>query len=200
MTFSPRVSHGHWEPEYYPEAEYTVLNGTGVDGDHMVFSAHCTSGCRSWAGGYLDVSGDHEHAIYALGPREAFGSDDPAAPIKFHEEFGSFELNVKRTLGSPDSPTVNEDSKNSGVKTGGSKGGLSDVKSTVHAVFMVLVFIVFLPSGVLVLRFADSPLWHGIVQGVSLLGGIVGFALGIVTSFNYNRVSSGCSASRVVGY
>lgn len=165
----------------------------------MVFSAHCTSGCRSWTGGYLDVSGDHEDAIYALGPQEAFNSDDPAAPIKFHEEFGSFKVNVRRTFGSPDSPSITDDSKNSGVEVGGSKKGLSDVKSTVHAVFMVLVFIVFLPSGVLVLRFADSPKWHGVVQGVSLLGGLVGFAMGIVTSFHYNRVSPNNLRSMAVG-
>lgn len=191
MTFSPRTSHGHWEPEHYPDFKYTVLNGTGVQGDHMVFSAHCTSGCRSWPGGYVDVSSHNQRAMYALGPQEAFNSDDPAAPIKFHEEFGSFKIDMRRTFGSPDSPAVDDDSKSAGVEAHGSKGGLSDVKSTVHAVFMVLVFIVFLPSGVLVLRFADSPKWHGVVQALSLVGGLVGFALGVVTSFHYNRVSLG---------
>lgn len=189
MTFSPRTSHGHYEPEYYPDAEYSVLNGTGVQDDHMIFSAHCHSGCRSWPGGYMDISSDHQPASYALGPREDFSSDDPAAPIKFHAEFGSFEIDMKRTLGHADSPALTDDSENAGTEAHGSKDGMVDAMSTAHAVLMVLVFVVVLPIAALLPRFADAVKTHAIMQGLSLLGGLVGFALGVKTSFHYQRVS-----------
>lgn len=170
--------------------EYSVLNGTGVRGDHMVFSAHCLTGCRSWPGGYMDISSDHQGASYALGPREDFSSNDPAAPIKFHSEFGSFEINMKRTLGHADSPALTDDSKNAGTTPHGSKSGMVNPTSTAHAVFMVLVFVVVLPIAAVLPRFADAVKSHAIMQSLSLLGGLVGFGLGVKTSFHYQRVSS----------
>lgn len=189
MTFSPRTSFGHYEPKPYTDLEYTVLNGTGVEEDHMIFSAHCHSGCRSWPDGYIDISSDSQPASYAFGPREDFSSNDPAAAIKFHSKVGSFEIDMKRTLGHADSPALTDDSETAGAKAHGSKDGMSDAMSTVHAVFMVLVFVVVLPIAALLPRFADAVKTHAIMQGLSLLGGLVGFALGVKTSFHYQRVS-----------
>lgn len=154
----------------------------------MIFSAHCHSGCQSWPGGYMDVSSHSQPACYALGPREKFRSNDPAAPIKFHAEFGSFEIDMKRTFGHADSPALMDGSTNVGTKAHGSKDGMVDAASTAHAVFMVLVFVVVLPIGALLPRFADAVKTHAILQGLSLVGGLVGFGMGVKTSFHYQRV------------
>ena len=73
---------------------------------------------------------------------------------------------------------------------------MSDGMSTAHAGVMVLVFVVLLPVGVLVLRFGDEVRWHGVLQGVSLLGGLVGAGLGVSVSFSYQRVSPSLQESR----
>lgn len=159
----------------------------------MTFSGHCHSGCQSWPaplpGGYMDVSSNSQPAIYALGPRESLTSNDPAAPVKMHAEFGTFEIDMRRTFGNTDSPSLSEESVSKGTTAGETKTGLVDAMSTAHAVFMVLVFVVLLPLGALLPRFADSVKGHGVVQGVSLVGGLVGFGLGVRASFNYQRVS-----------
>ena len=190
VTFSPRAGHGHYEPLHYPDFEYSVLNGTGIHEDALVFSAHCHSGCQSWPEGYMDVSSHNAPASYALGPREDFKSDDPAAPIKVHAEFGSFEIDMRRTYGKHDSPSLSEGSENAGVEAGGSKKGMTDAKSTAHAVLMVLVFVVVLPVGALMPRFANAVKTHAVMQGLSLVGGLVGFGMGVSCSFYYQRVGS----------
>ncbi|SPO06604.1 uncharacterized protein DNG_09294 [Cephalotrichum gorgonifer] len=199
VTFSPRTSHGHWEPIHYPDFEYTVLNGTGIYEDNMVFSGHCHTGCQSWPGGYMDVSDNNQRAMYALGPMESFRSDDVAAPIKYHAKHGSFKIDMRRTFGNADSPSLSDDSQNAGTESHGWKGGLVDSMSTVHAVFMVLVFIVMLPTGVILLRFQDSVKWHGVMQAASLVGGLVGFGMGVACSFHYKRSWSFTSAHQIIG-
>lgn len=137
----------------------------------------------------MDVSSDSQPAIYALGPREDLRSDDPAAPVKFHAEVGSFEIDMRRTFGHADSPSLSDGSVSAGVVPHGGKKRLVDAMSTAHAVFMVLVFAALLPVGALLPRFADSVKWHGVVQGASLVGGLVGFGMGVSASFRYRRVS-----------
>lgn len=189
VTFSPRYSRGDYEPTYYPQFEYLTLPGTGITDDHLVFSAHCLSGCRSWPGGYMDINDNNQKGIYALGPRESLRSNDPAAPIKYHSRYGSFGIQMGQTLGHADAPELSDKSENQFTEQHEQKSGKFDAKSTFHAVAMILVFIVLLPIGVFVLRVANSVKGHAAIQGISLLGALGGLGLGVITSFHYQRVS-----------
>ncbi|CAI4212268.1 unnamed protein product [Parascedosporium putredinis] len=196
----PRYARGHYEPAYYPNFEYRTLPGTGVTDNHFVVSAHCLSGCRSWPGGYIDVSDDNQKAIFALGPKETFRSNDPAAPLRYHSRYGSFKIALGRTRGAGDAPEVSDGSSNQGTEPHMQRNGRWDPKSTMHAVFMILVFVVLLPLGVFILRIGNSPKWHAVNQFISLLGALVGFALGILTSFHYQRSRKFVSSHQVIGY
>ncbi|CAM1501092.1 Fc.00g102540.m01.CDS01 [Cosmosporella sp. VM-42] len=204
VTFSPRLANGHYEPKYYEEMEIEVLNGTGIYDDHMVFVARCAKHCRSWpAGGsnsgWFDVSSSSQKAIYAFGPKEGFASDRPTAPLKYHQEFGTFTIDSKRTQGVADAPVLTEESENEGTTLDSRQTGKSDWKTTLHGVVMIFCIVGMLPLGVVLLRFGGWVRWHGINQTVALVGVLGGFALGIATSFQYQRSRGFDSTHQIIG-
>lgn len=193
VTFSPRLAYGNYEPRYYPQLRYEVLPGTGIFGDHMVFVAKCIEHCRSWPAsdsnsGYIDVSSPNQKAIYALGPKEGFRSNSPAADLKFHREFGVFTIDMKRTQGSPDAPILDAESKAVGTALDYRKTRKTDYKAGLHGAFMVFFILVLFPLGVALLRLGRWARWHGVNQAIGVAGVLAGLALGILTSFNYQRV------------
>lgn len=193
VTFSPRIAYGNVEPHFFVDMEWDVLDGTGVFDDHMVFTARCTKSCRNWPSGktskgYIDVSSPSQRAIYAVGPREGYASDSPKAPLKMHDEYGTFTIDMKRTRGIADAPVLTEDSESEGTVSNSRKTGTSDGKATAHGVVMILCIIGLMPLGVVLLRFGGWVRWHALNQTIAMIGVLVGFALGIVTSFRYQRV------------
>jgi hypothetical protein len=189
VTFSPRVAYGHYEPQYYPDIEYTVLGNTGIFNNTMRLSIRCTKHCRNWPGGYIDVTDSNQKAIYAVGPGGGIFSDDPATALKFHEDFGQFRIDMKRTIGPGDAPILPAGVRSEGTRLGDYTEGKQDYKATLHAVAMVFCFVGLLPLGVLILRLGNWVKWHALHQAVSLAGVFVGFGLGIAISRTYQRVS-----------
>lgn len=199
ITFSPRLAYGHYEPFYYPEFEYTALNGTGIvkdeAGSWMVIQARCTKHCRSWPGHdtaeeNIDIYSPNEKVIFALGTRESFASDLPDEGIKYHERFGSFEINMDRTRGAKEPPFLDAKSKNEGAKLIEEKGGKSDVGSILHAVLMIIAIVGLMPLGTVLIRLGKAARWHALNQTAAMVFVFIGFAMGIVTSAKYQRVSS----------
>lgn len=193
VTFSPRVAYGNYEPQLYPDAKVEVLSGTGVVDGYMVFNAKCSEHCRSWPAGdsnsgYIDVTSPNQKAVYAVGPRESFGSDSPGAGIKMHREYGTFTIDMKRTQGSPDAPVLTKDSVSEGTSLDYRKTGRSDVKAALHATFMVFCIVAMFPFGVVLLRLGRWARWHGLNQTVAMVGVLAGLGLGVAASFNYQRV------------
>lgn len=195
VTFSPRLAYGNYEPKYYEDLKFDVLNGTGIYDNYMVFNAQCTEHCRSWPSGstnhgFIDVSSPNQKAIYAVGPKEGFASNSPSAPLKMHEEYGVFSIDMKRTQGSAEAPILDDDSESAGTTLQSKKKGVSDWRATLHGVIMVFCIVGLLPTGVVLLRFGGWVRWHGLNQTVAMMGILGGFATGIVTSFHYQRVSN----------
>lgn len=193
VTFSPRLAYANYEPQHYDELRYEVLPGTGVVDGHMVFVAKCTDHCRSWPAadsnsGYIDVSSPNQKAIYAPGPRERFDSDSPDAALKFHREYGVFTIDMKRTQGSPDAPVLDAGSKSVGTSLDYRRSGKVDYKAGLHGAFMVLFVVVLLPLGVIMLHLGRWASWHGVNQAIGVAGVLAGLALGVLTSFHYQRV------------
>lgn len=193
VTFSPRVAYGHYEPAYYDEMEYDVLEGS-VDDEYMTFKAKCTKHCRSWpardsSGGSLDVSSPDQSAIFAYGPKEGYHSDRRDAPLKYHTGYGVFNIDVKRTKGSDaDDLALTDKSETDGAESLSFHSVRGDWKSALHGAVMVLCIAVLLPVGVVLLRTGRPVKWHALNQVVATVGALLASALGIVTSFYYQRV------------
>lgn len=193
VTFSPRLAYGHYEPKYFPELEFEELGGTGIFDKHMVFQGRCTKHCRRWPkhdteGGSIDINSTNQTAVWALGMREGFASNDPAEGIKYHEQFGSFTINMARTQGAKTPPHLDGSAVSEGTDLLSEHGSLADIHSTLHAVFMIIAIVGLMPLGVVILRLGGAARWHGLNQAAAMVFVFVGFGLGIVTSFRYQRV------------
>lgn len=194
VTFSPRLAYGNYEPKYYPDLKFQTFNGTGVKDGYMTFNAVCNEHCRSWpAGGtgkgYIDVSSPNQQAIYALGPKERFAGDDPNAGLKMHSEHGTFTIDMKRTQGSADVPVLTKDSVSEGTTLNSRSTGNYDWKAAAHASFMVFSFMFLIPLGSILIRTEKWAKLHKFNQTFALCLVLAGLAFGILTSFNYRRVS-----------
>ncbi|GAB0138522.1 hypothetical protein EsDP_00006755 [Epichloe bromicola] len=206
VTFSPRMAYDNSEPTYWSEMEYTVIqNNTGVSNDYMYFTAMCTAHCRSWNrrdtnGGWLDVSSPNQKAIYAIGPSEPLMSNDRNAPLKFHQEYGVFSIDMGRTRGAADAPVLNKDSQNEGTELIWRETGKSDYKAKLHATFMIFFIIGMMNFGVVLLRACGWAKWHALNQCIATLGVLSGLALGVLTSFHYNRSRGFKGYHQVLGY
>ncbi|KAG5978317.1 hypothetical protein E4U55_006257 [Claviceps digitariae] len=206
VTFSPRVAYDNSEPTYWPDMQYTIVqNNTGVFDDYMYFTAMCTAQCRSWNrkdtnGGWLDVSSPNQKAIYAIGPSEPLLSSSQSAPLKFHQEFGVFSIDMGRTRGAADAPVLNKDSQNEGTELIGRATGKSDYIATLHGTFMIFFIIGMMNFGVVLLRACGWAKWHALNQCIATLGVLSGLALGVMTSLLYNRSRSFSHYHQVLGY
>ncbi len=204
VTFSPRLASRHAEPVYYPDLQVEILAGTGIINDTFVLSALCHN-CRHWPGalpgGWIDVTHSDQRSIFALGPEGDFASDDPAAPLRYHEAYGSFSIDMKAATG-PAAPPVLDSSttqQSSGAVMLSGSGGHKDWASVMHALAMIFAFAVLFPFGVVVLRWTDKVPYHAIIQGIAVVSVLVGFGLAMYISTLYNRVSRVCVKEREGG-
>lgn len=195
VTFSPRIAHGNYEPFFFDEMQWSVVpNNTGIIGDYMMFTAQCLDHCRTWpavdtTGGYIDVSSPSSKAIYAVGPEGTLKDDSPRAGLKFHQEYGVFSIDMGRTRGAADAPVLNKDSKTEFTQNLSRETKQSDYKARLHATFMIFFIIGMMNFGVLLLRACGWAKWHALNQIFATMGVLAGLALGVLTSFHYQRVS-----------
>ncbi|ROW10049.1 hypothetical protein VPNG_06518 [Cytospora leucostoma] len=203
VTFSPRLATGHTEPEYYSGLDYETLTvNTGyVNDTTYVYSAVCHN-CREWPGGSIDVNSTSQEFIFATGPGGNMESDSQRASVKLHYEHGTFTMDMTHATG-PAGPAVlnytTTDDSDGATLVGKITEGMYDWVAVAHAVFMVGCFFGLMPFGVLVLRVGQWVRWHGLNQGVAMLGVIVGFGLGIKTSTLYNRSKSFNTPHQIIG-
>ncbi|KAM5352426.1 hypothetical protein ACJ41O_005149 [Fusarium nematophilum] len=205
VTFSPRLAYGHYEPEFWDGLDYELLSGTGIFDDHMQVTIRCKSGCRSWPAqgtdkGYLDVSSRNDKAIYAFGPKEDYYSDSQSAPIKYHKGYGSFVIDVKRTHGDSDMPSLSDSTENVGSSLAYSKKAKPNWASPLHGVFMVLSIVFLMPVGVVLLRSGGWVKWHALNQAIATVGVLAGFGIGVANSFYYQRSRKFDDPHQIIGF
>ncbi len=194
VTFSPRLATRHTEPTPYPDLRVDVLPGTGLVNGTMILSARCHN-CRSWPGGAIDVSRSDQPCVYALGPEgAALSSDDPAAWLRYHEDYGSFTIDLAGATGpAAGAPLLNEAdtaTSSGAVLAWSAGGGKRDLASLFHALIMIFCFVALMPMGILVIRLGEWVRWHAVNQAIALALVLVGAGLGIYISTLYLRVSS----------
>ncbi|KAJ9129783.1 Integral membrane protein, partial [Pleurostoma richardsiae] len=170
-----------------------IVNGT------LVYSAVCHN-CHSWpGGGTLDVQSSAVKAIYATGPSGLGKSNHRAAPLKYHSDYGSFTIDMRSALGSAAAPVLDGKSLSAGTTLHDSESGQRDWVAIIHAVVMVFCFMGLMPFGVVILRVGEWVRWHGVNQGIAMVGVICGFGLGVKTGLLYIRSKNFSSAHQVVG-
>ncbi|VUC22656.1 unnamed protein product [Clonostachys rosea] len=206
VTFSPRLANGHYEPQYYPQLEVDELPGTGIISEkYMVYQGRCRKNCRTWplrgnTFGSIDVNSTTQKAIWALGMMEDFASDKPWEGIKYHQQYGTFTIDMARTHGATEPPTLDGNSRNEGTTLDDEHLNKSDVQSTMHAVFMILAIVGLMPLAVVLLRLGGAVKWHALIQAISLVFVLAGLAMGIMTSFRYTRSQKFNSYHQVLGF
>lgn len=193
VTFSPRLATDHTEPEFYPSLDVeTVANATGLMNDTTyVYSAVCHN-CRTWRGGSLDVNSTTQQFIFASGPGGNAGSDSDRASVKLHYEHGAFTMDMRAATGAAGPAVLNAataDDNEGSALVGDPVEGMNDWTAVIHAVLMIGCFVGLMPFGILILRLGGWVRWHGLNQGVAMVGVIVGLGLGIKAGTLYNRVS-----------
>ncbi|SMQ52532.1 unnamed protein product [Zymoseptoria tritici ST99CH_3D7] len=98
VTISPRLGMGHEQPLYDNAANFTLLDGSGVQNGNMTANVKC-SNCNSWSGGSMDFTGSTAEWIYGYKDGAEMNSDAEDARIKEHSKYGSFSFNLTQARG-----------------------------------------------------------------------------------------------------
>lgn len=183
ITVSPRLTPGNIMPLHAPSVNVTQLPGTGQRNGRLHASVRC-SNCRAWQRGQAHPTSRAARFIFARGPPGVIDSASLDANITFHGlNKGFFAMDLTRAVADSQAPLFE------GIGGVREMKGPSSVKRTLHGIIMILVFFLFLPLGIVLLRMYRMVNGHSINQSLALGGSIVGMALGINISKTYEEVS-----------
>ncbi|KAI7471502.1 hypothetical protein KC351_g12098 [Hortaea werneckii] len=226
VTSVRRASHGRSEPVWMgdrdPEGprykpiftdQYAPAANTAKKGGIQISHGLCRN-CSSFGSMKLDYTSKQQPFIFAIGPESKLESDELDAPLRRHEFYGHFTIdmtvstsNSSTTYGrvpAPNLPEANGAVADSLFATQGASEVIdghedSEWALPAHAALMCLAFILVFPLGALLLRILQSVLCHGIAQVVGVLFVLVGFGLGVHLSHHYNRSRDFNSGHQVLG-
>lgn len=188
VTVSPRLGTGHDEPHSGNAANVTRLSGSGVQNGSMIANIRC-SNCETWNGGSMDFSGSSAGWMMASKEGSSLDTDDIDADISQHTFNHDFSWDFTTAKGGSDanpflSYNATADQTSSSTSSSGNSTGEDGGTSTataVHAILASLVFVVWFPSGSILLRFSSyrPVLIHGAFQATGYVLWLVAFGLGI---------------------
>ncbi|OCL01745.1 iron reductase domain protein [Glonium stellatum] len=197
VTLSPRIATGNTEPTFAKEIQVEALPGTTINNQSFVLNAVCRN-CRSWNGGSLDVTSTTQPWMYAFGPTNDITSDSPSAPLRRHRDYGHFQMDMVQATGEGGVPgpstSMNGASLIGGVIIDGDKA------SIIHAVLLAFAFLIMFPFNVALVGFFKTAKLHMWFSGLITIFIIIGFALGIYVSGEYNRSKHFDSAHQIFGF
>ena len=194
VTVSPRLGKGHIEPEHNPDADVTVLDGSGFfDNERMTANIRCDS-CLSWDGGSEDVTSTSSPWIWSVKYGDPLNSDSVSAEIHIHDDKGAASVNLKKATGTlstdmGSSSNFNPFAEINSATVTTAQNGESSATTTLnrkklaHAILMILVFVLFFPFGALALYvFPSTIVTHAVLQLFNLGIAIAGLGLGVSMS------------------
>lgn len=181
VTVSPRIATGHVMPQHTNDVEVDILSGSGIVEGSFVVNAKCNK-CRSWNGGKIDVTNSKQAFIWAAGTAGELNSNDLNAPIRQHEGYENFNIDLKAATGTGGVPAVN--SSSTAISGDGYTDDDGHFKGATgfHAFLMVAAFLIVFPGGLLLLRVFEKVWLHWGVQSLGLLMTILGAGVGIAIS------------------
>ncbi|PSN74258.1 CBD9-like protein [Corynespora cassiicola Philippines] len=105
ITVSPRLADGQVPPNFTPETQLEILEGSGVANGKMTANIKCTN-CSSWDGGSMDLTSDSTSWIWAHKAGDPINSDDTSARISIHDQYGRVAFDSTAHGGSSANPFV----------------------------------------------------------------------------------------------
>ncbi|KAL4757154.1 cytochrome and DOMON domain-containing protein [Aspergillus foveolatus] len=174
VTLSPRLGTGHVPPRYNPDANLSLLEGSGVQNGVMTANVRCDtcnySASSSW--------------IFAYREGTSLDSESLEAEISIHNDFGSTNVALANAVSTMDNPFLDYDPRdpmNQPSEVGGD--ARSNARMLIaHGFIMSITFVLLFPFfGLLV----AIPV-HGVVakvhaplQTFTLFSVIAGMGLGL---------------------
>jgi hypothetical protein len=158
-----------------------MLPDTKIDDGMLILRARCRN-CRE----FLDTKATAHPMIFAFGNGKNLMSDSPSANLKRHVRYGHFTMDMLAATGTGGVPA-----KSSAVN-GVVRGSLTsdhDRANLAHAVIGCLALFVMWPLNLIFAGFFKTIKIHIVLSMIIMVFLVVSYALGGVTSMEYNRVS-----------
>lgn len=189
VTVSARIGKGHFLPLYNPDANISVLEGSGIHDEVITANIRCDS-CLSWEGGRENLMNPASPWIWGVKYGSPLLSDSVSAHILEHDDDGVAFVNMKNATGTSTLANPFFDLVNATITPAWNRPPFDSVglnkKKIVHAVLMTIVFVAFFPFAAITLHlFSSSRIVtiHATMQLFNLVLAIAGFAVGISMSY-----------------
>ncbi|CEL11067.1 hypothetical protein ASPCAL14174 [Aspergillus calidoustus] len=174
VTFSPRSGTGHVPPQYNPQADVSLLNGSGIEDGVMTANVRCDSCNYSPSSSW----------IFAYKGGRPLNSDSLEADIGFHDDFGGTTVDLSRAVSTTENPFLNYDPSSPADQPSEVGGGTRDNSTTLiaHGFVMAITFVLLFPSFGLLTALSIRGIIvkaHAPLQIIALFMAIAGTGLGI---------------------
>ncbi|KAL3444344.1 hypothetical protein BJX65DRAFT_297666 [Aspergillus insuetus] len=181
VTLSPRSGTGHVPPQYNPQADVSLLDGSGIEDGVMTANVRCDSCSYSPSSSW----------IFAYKGGQPLDSDSLEADISFHDDFGSTTVELSRTVSTTENPFLNYDTSSPGNQPS-EVGGDTEDNSTIliaHGFVMAITFVLLFPSFGLLTALPTRGIIvkaHAPLQIIALFMAVAGTGLGIKLALDNN--------------
>jgi hypothetical protein len=180
VTISPRTGVGHVMPLFNPDAQVTLLEGSGVSNGVMTANFKYSA-----AAGLLSLSSTSSNWIgsYKSGP--PLNSQSQSEIITQHDNTALYTLNLAEAqLANYSNPFLSSNSSQTGSTSGNSGAAISYVNpittfEMAHGPIMAATMVILLPMGGIIMRVFGAVWLHAAIQLFSLAAIVAGFGLGI---------------------
>ncbi|KAH8674348.1 hypothetical protein BX600DRAFT_457465 [Xylariales sp. PMI_506] len=201
ITLSTRMSNQYKEPDYSSDIKVDVLYGTGIINEfpsYVIVNGVCRN-CRIWPHGSLDIASTAAKFSYAIGPNVGLNSNNPGESLPYHQEYGSFSMNLIQatSAGSGIVPNLNNPT---GSSTLWQSQDHSDLISMVHGILAIVCLFISFPLAIIILRIFEIPRLFIAVQIVSFVLFVVAIGIGIYLSTYYIKTRNMDTAHQIIGF
>ncbi|KAI9369153.1 hypothetical protein BJX61DRAFT_536652 [Aspergillus egyptiacus] len=174
VTISPRSGTDHIPPKYNPQAQVSLLEGSGIQDGLMTANVRCDSCSYS----------SNSPWIFAFKGGQPLNSNDMEAGISFHDDFGNTRVELSNAVSAVANPLLGYDPSspsNQPAEVGGNAENAATLLIA-HGVIMSVAFLLLFPSFALMTAIPIPGIIvkvHGPLQILTLFLAIAGMALGI---------------------
>ncbi|KAF3907023.1 hypothetical protein AA313_de0207411 [Arthrobotrys entomopaga] len=192
VTVSPRLSSGEIAPQYYPQTDVSILEGSGIV-DGQITALFTCNNCKRWAGGNLDITSTAASFIWAQNPNQILESSNLQEDIQQHDDntYGVFTIDMTvAVVDDPNPPApipLNPTASGSLYTVPNNLLVKKQNYIIAHAVIMSVTFVALFPLGGIIIRLLRHTIrqavyLHITLQVLSFCLSIVGLATGIMAS------------------
>ncbi|KAL4887885.1 CBD9-like protein [Aspergillus ambiguus] len=184
VTLSPRSGKGHVEPKFNPDAQVTLLSGSGVRDNVMTANVRCDN-CLNWQGGSMNATSTSAPWLYAYKNGQSLNSNSVSEDIHFHDGYGGQYVDLSRAKTNSDNPFLNYDPSSATTSAAGpnAAGGSNMMAMLIaHGFLMSFAFVLLFPLFSLLVPLPipiSVAKVHAPLQLFTLSVAIAGMGLGI---------------------